>query len=139
MVLVDAPPKGDVYLDEPWLTIWWDSSCSCVHTQWKAFATSAEFRAGLMRGLEAIKDKRATTYVSDARKVKAIVQKDQTWVRDTWIPLALAGGLKRIALVTGTAGLGKTAVLEIIKQVDDELFMRSFDTVAEAFAWVAKV
>ena len=139
MVLVDAPPKGDVYLDEPWLTIWWDSSCSCVHGQWKAFATSAEFRAGLMKGLEAIKDKRATACVSDTRKVKVIVQKDQTWLRETWIPLAVAEGLKRVALVTGAAGLGKTSVLEIVKQVDDELFLRTFDSVAEAFAWVAKV
>jgi hypothetical protein len=139
VVLVDAPPKGDVYLDEPWLTIWWDSSCGCVHGQWKAFATSAEFRAGLMRGLEAIKDKRATAYVSDTRKVKVIVHKDQQWLRETWIPLAVAEGLKRVALVTGAAGLGKTTVLEIVKQVDDDLFLRTFDSVAEAFAWVAEV
>jgi hypothetical protein len=26
VVLVDVPPKGDVYIDEPWLTIWWDSA-----------------------------------------------------------------------------------------------------------------
>jgi hypothetical protein len=137
-LVVDVPPEGDVYVDEPWLTIWWDRSCNCVHGQWKAFATSAEFRAGLMKGLEAIKDKRATAYVSDTRKVKVIVQKDQAWVRETWIPLAVAEGLKRIALVTGAAGLGKTTVLEIVKQVDDEVLLRSFDTLAEAFDWLAK-
>jgi hypothetical protein len=137
VILVDVPPKGDVYIDEPWLTIWWDSAHNCVHGEWKAFATSAEFRAGLMKGLEAIREKRASGYVSDTRKVKVIVHKDQAWVRETWIPMAVAAGLKRLALVTGAAGLGRTTVVEIVQQVDDELFLRNFDTVAEAFTWVA--
>src|ERR1700694_249543 len=135
---VDAPPKGDVYLDEPWLTIWWDSSCKCVHGQWKPFATSDELRAGLMKGLEAIKHKRAKAYVSDTRAIKLSVRKDQKWLQDTWIPLATAAGLKRIALVTGAPGLGKTTVMEVVKEVDDESFLRNSDTRAEAFTWVAK-
>lgn len=135
---MDFPAESDVYLDEPWLTIWWDRSYNCVHGEWKAFATSAELRAGLMKGLEAIKAKRATAYVSDTRKIKVIVQKDQQWIRETWIPLAVAEGLQRIALVTGKAGLGKTTVLEVIKDVNDEAFLRSFDSVADAFTWVGK-
>jgi hypothetical protein len=70
-ILVAEAPKGDVYADEPWLTIRWDSAHNCVHGEWKAFATSVEFRAGLMKGLEAIRDKRATGYVSDTRKAKS--------------------------------------------------------------------
>ncbi len=135
---MDAPTKGDVYTDEPWLTIWWDSAHRCVHGEWKAFATSVEFRAGLMKGLEAIKDKKATAYVSDTRKLKVIVQKDQRWVQETWIPLAVAAGLKRVALVIGAAGLGRAAVVEIVEQVDDQTFLRNFDTLAEAFRWVAR-
>ncbi len=138
MLVVDLPPRREVYADEPWLTIWWDSVCKCVHGEWKAFATSAEFRAGLMKGLEAIKDKKATAYVSDTRKVKVIVHKDQQWVQETWIPLAMAAGLKRLALVTGAPGLGKTTVVEIVKEVDDQQFLRSFDTLAEAIGWVAE-
>ena len=134
---VDAPLKGDVYADEPWLTIWWDSEHKCVHSQWKAFATSVEFRSGLLKGLEAIRARHATGYVSDTRKLKVIVRKDQAWVQDTWIPLAKAAGLKRIGFVTGNPGLGRSTIEEIIKQVDDELFTRSFNTLGEAFSWVA--
>ena len=133
-----VPPKLDVYHDEPWLTIWWDPSCDCVHSEWKAFATSVEFRAGLMKGLEAIKAKKAISYVSDTRRVSVIIKKDQAWVRETWIPLAKAAGLKRIALVTGAPGLGKTTVVEIVDKVDDELFMRRFDSVDDAFKWVGR-
>jgi hypothetical protein len=135
---VDVSPRGDLYLDEPWLTIWWDSSCKCVHGQWKAFATSAEFRAGLMKGLEAIKHKQASAYVSDTRGIRGTLQKDQKWLQETWIPLAMAAGLKRLALVTKTAGLGRTTVLELVKEVDDEFFLRNFDTLSEALTWVAK-
>jgi hypothetical protein len=134
---VDDPVKGEVYLDEPWLSIWWDPACSCVHGEWKAFATSVEFRAGLMKGLDAIKHKKAAGYVSDTRKVKVIVHKDQQWVQETWIPLAVAAGLKRLALVTGNPGLGKTTVVELVDQVDDDTFLRSFETVDDAFKWVA--
>lgn len=68
-----------------------------------------------------------------------IIHKDQAWIRETWIPLAVAAGLKRIALVTGAAGLGRTTVVEIVDQVGDESFLRGFDTLAKAFSWVAKV
>ena len=64
---------------EPWVSIRWDAIHKCVFTEWKAFANSAEFRAALMRALDAIKDHRAVVYLSDTRKVKVVVHKDQDW------------------------------------------------------------
>jgi hypothetical protein len=96
---VGAPPLGDLYLDRPWVSIRWDDVHLCVHTEWKAFANSLEFRAALMRALDAIKDKRAVAYLSDARKVKVIVQKDQAWANEVWVPLLVDAGVKRFALV----------------------------------------
>lgn len=48
-----APSRlDDVYADQPWLYIRWDNEHKCVYSEWKAFANSAEFRAGLMKGLQ---------------------------------------------------------------------------------------
>jgi hypothetical protein len=136
---VGAPPVGDLYLDQPWVSIRWDAVHLCVHTEWNAFANSAEFRAALMRALDAIRDKRAVAYLSDARKVKVIVQKDQAWANEVWVPLLVDAGVKRFALVTAASGLGKVNVEEVIELVDNKgLLMRGFDSVDRARMWLAE-
>jgi hypothetical protein len=131
---------GDLYLDEPWVSIRWDDVHRYVHTEWKAFANSVEFRAALMRALDAIRDKRAVGYLSDTRKIKVIVHKDQDWANEVWVPLLVEAGVKRFALVTAASGLGKVNVEEVIDMVDNRgLLMRGFDSVDRARAWLAEV
>lgn len=134
------PPEDEVFLDEPWASVWWDSSRHCVHTEWKAFASTTEFRAALMRALDAIREKKAIAYVGDGRKVKVIVQEDQKWVSEVWVPLARAAGLKRAAIVTAPTGLGKVTVDEAVKMVDDRgVLMHTFESVAAAHSWIAEI
>lgn len=129
-----------IYVDAPWQTLRWDELHKCVHSEWKAFANSAEFRAGLLKGLQAAREHHATRYLSDSRKVKVVVHEDQEWVRDTWAPLAAAAGIKRVALVTAEAGLGKITVEEIETMVDTKgLTLRHFAALAEAREWLAGV
>jgi hypothetical protein len=130
--------KDGVYVDKPWLHMWWDSEHECLRSQWKAFANSAEFRAGLMKALDAIRERHAVRYVSDTRKVKVIVHADQEWVTETWVPLMAAAGLRRFGLVTADAGLGKLTVEEVIAEVHDRGFlMHKFDSVDAAMKWAA--
>lgn len=137
--VVAGPPARDVYLDEPWVSIRWDGVHHCVHTEWKAFANSSEFRAALMSALDAIRDRQAIQYLSDTRKVKVVVHEDQAWANEVWIPLLVDAGVKRFALVTATSGLGKLTVEEVIKLVDNRgLLMRGFDSLDEAQKWLAQ-
>src|ERR1700704_4077276 len=100
---------GDLYLDEEWLTIRWDGEHRCIYAEFRAFANSAEFRVGLDKILESIRARRAASLVSDNRKLEGITTRDQVWIRDFWVPLAVASGLKRIAVVLAPQGLGKIA------------------------------
>src|SRR5450759_253890 len=126
-----APPIGDLYLDETWVSIRWDGVHHCVYTEWKAFATSAEFRAALLRALDAIRDHHAVGYVSDTRKIKVIVHADQAWANEVWIPLLVDAGVKRFALVTAVSGLGKLNVEDVIALVDNRgLLMRGFESMS---------
>lgn len=52
-------PSNDVYVDEPYLSIRWDSLHKHVLSEWKGFANSQELRAGLTRGIQAITDNHA--------------------------------------------------------------------------------
>ena len=112
-------PAKDVYVDEPYLSIRWDGVHQHVHTEWRAFADSAELRSGLLKGIRAIKEHRAAAYVSDARKVKVIVHEDQKWIKAIWMPLAIQAGLKRLAFVTAPTWLGKLTIEDVAGLVDD--------------------
>ena len=129
----------DVYVDEPWLLMRWDAQNRCVHSVWKGFANSAEFRAALMKGLKAVRDRHAIGYLSDTRMIKLIVHADQKWANETVIPAMAAAGLRRMAMVTASSGLGKITVEEIVRMVDNRpLLMRTFNSLAPALKWISQ-
>jgi len=105
--MATGPPTRGVYVDEPWLLMRWDAVHRIVHSEWRAFANSAELRAALLKGIEAIKDHKATGYLTDTRKVRVVVPSDQEWIKQTWLPLAIEAGLKRIAVVTAPSRVGQ--------------------------------
>jgi hypothetical protein len=124
------------YLDEPYLSIRWRSVPQILYAEWKGFATSAEYRAALQTGLRAIRERHVLGYVSDTRKSKLVVPEDIQWVRDVWLPGAIAAGLKRMAMVTAEAGLSKVIIEEAVKEIDNHgLSIRKFDSVAAATVW----
>lgn len=93
-----------------------------------------------MRALDPIREKRSVGYLSDTRKVKVIVHTDQVWANEVWIPLLVAAGVKRFALVTAASGLGKMNVEDVIDLVDNRgLLMRGFSTLADARQWLAEI
>jgi hypothetical protein len=132
-------PTDGVYVDEPYLSIRWDGINNHVHAEWRAFANSAEFRSGLTRGIQAIRDHHATAYVSDSRKVKVIVHDDQVWIKDKWLPLALAAGLKRISFVIAETGLGRLTVQDVANLCAAHgLHSQTFPTMEAARKFVAE-
>jgi hypothetical protein len=138
MVNHQSEAASAIYVDEPYLSIRWDTVHQHVYSEWRAFANSAEVRSGLLKGIQAIRDHRARAYVSDTRKLKVIVPDDQVWIKETWLPLAIEAGLKRLAFVTADSGLGKLNIEDVAGLVDDHgLRSRTFDSMAAAREWVA--
>lgn len=132
--------KGGVSADEPWLSVQGDRDSRCVYAEWRGFANSSEFRASTMRILEAIKSIGAAALVSDHRRLEGVTEQDQLWIRDTWTPLVVNSGLKRIAIVVPQRGLGKIASEQILSQVGMRVFStRMFTTVSEAMEWAGEV
>jgi hypothetical protein len=135
---VTIPPNDGVYVDQPWLLMRWDPVHQIVHSEWRAFANSVELRASLLRGIDAIKDHDAVGYLTDTRKVKVIVHDDQEWIKETWLPLAISAGLKRIAVITAAVGLGKLTVEDVVGLVDDRgLQSRTFKSEEAGLKWAS--
>ena len=136
-----AAPGGSVggdqtYLDEPYLSIRWRSVPRMLYAEWKGYATSAELRAALLRGVEAMRDRHVLAYVSDARRAKVMLPEDEVWAREVWLPQAVAAGLKRMAVVTAGTGMAKVIMEDVSRHVDHHgLEMRTFDSVTAATTW----
>lgn len=130
----------DVYLNEAWLSIRWDSEHRCVNAEFKGFADSVEFRAGTMKILDAIRDRGARGLLSDNRGLEGVGQVDQVWLRDVWMPEAVKAGIRRIAVVLAHHGTGKLASEDIIgKFGKTEFVTRTFDSLPAALTWVGAI
>ena len=89
-----------------------------------------------MTGVRAMRERHIKGYVSDARKAKVVLPEDERWAREVWLPQATAAGLRRMAIVTATAGLSKMAFDDAAADMDNHgLSMRTFDSVAAATTW----
>jgi hypothetical protein len=127
---------NDVYADHPWVSIQWDRQHECVYSEWIGFANSAELRAGMMKIIDAIRDHHAASLVSDNRRLEVVTSSDQLWIRDSWTPLAVGAGLKRISVVLAHRGLGKIATEAVLSQIGKTAFVtRTFSTISEAIEW----
>jgi SpoIIAA-like len=126
----------ETFLDEPYLSIRWRAVPKVLYAEWKGFATSAEFRAALLTGVHAIRERHVVGYVSDARKAKLVLPADELWGREVWLPQAVAAGLKRMAVVTAPTGLAKLAFDSAATAIDSHgLSMRTFHSVEAAMVW----
>jgi hypothetical protein len=136
---VSASSANDVFVDEPWLFMRWDQPSGGIFAEWKAFATSEEFRGALTKAIEIIRDRRAMCFVNDTRKLELITDEDQRWILQTWTPQAVSAGLKRIAIVIARTGLSKMAVEEMFKeQASARVESRTFDALPDAMQWVSR-
>ena len=91
--------------------------------------------------LEVVRDRQGANFVTDTLELEAIGDEDQRWIRYTWAPLAIAAGIKRIAVVEAKHGLAKFAIDEMFKGRRDtgsQLQSRTFDSLADAMKWVSE-
>jgi hypothetical protein len=137
-VLTSAPSAmaDEIFLNEPYLSIRWRPVPKILYAEWKGYATSAEFRAALLTGIHAIRERHVVAYVSDARKAKVVVPEDEKWGREVWLPQAVAAGLQRMAIVVAPTGLAKQSFESAATQINAHgLLMRTFDSVTSATVW----
>ncbi len=126
-----------IYFDEPFLTIHWDETIKCVIMQWKGFAQSNQLRTGLNKGLELIKQKKATYWLADLRNLKVISLEDQKWSNEDWFPRALATELRRMAIVEASSAVTQLGVKNIMSRVNgQDLEVHYFSDVEQAKQWL---
>ena len=130
-----------VYMDEPWLLMHWDPEHRCVFVEWKAIATSAEFRDALKKVLAVARENGAHGFVNDTRKLELVADQDQRWMRNAWAPMAIETGLRKVAVIMAQHWLGRMGIersFERRPNTGEHLLSRKFHSVADALLWVTE-
>jgi hypothetical protein len=126
-----------IYYDERWLTIRWDDSVHAVWAEYKGYAEGEEFRAGHEVGLNLLRQKRASRWVSDARQLAPVRQVDQEWTNNDFFPRGIAFGWRWLAIVSPKAAVARMSAKQVISKINKTNFTtNNFDSMEAARAWL---
>src|SRR4029077_6746514 len=106
---------------------------------WEGWADSDEFRAILDAGVQAMSENRGSRWLADCRLQRVLKAADQEAGNRRWLPLALAAGLKRFAVVLPASGLAKANIQDHLRAAaSKQLDMAYFATLEEAQHWLVQ-
>ena len=128
-----------IYHDS-YVTVWFHPQWRLVHHQVHQPLRGKPLRNALTAGLDCVRDRTATKWLSDDRLHYVIPSEDQEWANGTWFPAARDAGWRYWAIVTpkrAVAGL-------FIRRMADSFSSRGvetelFSTPEHAMAWVQSV
>ncbi len=136
----DQTPPGKVYLETPYVLVRWDGLGQWVYVQWKAWATSDEYRAAQEVVILALRENHASRNLIDATDSRVVSGEDQKWLVENWIPRAVAAGRRWTAIVLPQSALGRTIQENIDSHPQsDRSKVEHFETVEDAAAWLSTV
>ena len=125
------------YFDKRWMTIHFDATLQAVWVEWKGYAEGEEFRAGFDRGIELLKQHKASRWLADCRQQGPITQADQHWMNHDWHPRAAAAGMRWVALVSPQMAVARMSVKSIVTRANNvELTFNHFADVESARDWL---
>jgi hypothetical protein len=136
---VDPLSASDrVYCDEAYVCIRWDNRGKWVSAEWKGWANSDEFRAAHNLALVAIRENQATKWLVDSRAMRVVIEEDQRWLAETWIPSIVRAGIRWTAIVQPKSEVARLNVQNVnaVARSDKE-DARFFTTLEEAERWLS--
>ncbi|WP_336002332.1 hypothetical protein [Halorientalis halophila] len=88
-----------LYSDEGVCTIRWDGQIDAVVVEWEGDIGGEDYRRGLDRALEAIRERDASKLLTDSQAQGLMAEADKTWTIEDWVPRAKSTGLEYVAVV----------------------------------------
>lgn len=116
-----------------------DTGIPCIVLVWGQYATSAQLRFVHERALDLLRRNALHKILGDDSLLAVIPVDDQDWLREDWMPRALAAGLKAAASKCPDGFFGKQSVANVMSRAPSGITLRSFDELNEARAWLQTV
>ena len=110
-----------------------------VHHEWHQYVQGPAFRDTLTKGLDILKQNRATKWLSDDRGNSVLSQDDTQWAQTQWFPAVKAAGWQHWAVVMPEKALGKLNMKQWISLYASlGINSQVFSDPTEAMAWLEK-
>lgn len=125
--------------DNPVCAVSVDRDLRCVTLVWRTYATGAQLRFIHESMLDLLKRHRLRKILRDDTDLPTLHDDDQQWIAGSWMPRAIAAGLRFSAYKTAEAYWGKVAMDQLMSLAPSGLTIRSFDDLEEARSWLGSV
>lgn len=102
--------KNDILHDDQNARIEIHAAQQLLRLTWKRPIIGDDYRNLLTRVVQIVKERQLQLWLSDGRLAGPILYDDQVWTTNEFMPLVLAAGLVRIAIVNSQDGLNLLAV-----------------------------
>ena len=117
--------------------VYYDPSEGYVTMEWNGYANSQQFREGTEEMFSELLKHKAHKVLGNIKDMVLISHEDQIWLLDYFLPKAIAGGFKAIALVRPVHYFNKVAVETVAYKVNQEkLRIQIFNDLEEARNWL---
>src|SRR3954469_13071037 len=117
--------------------VYYDAREGYVTMEWNGYANSQQFREGTEEMFTELLKHKAHKVLGNIKDMVLISHEDQIWLLDYFLPKAIAGGFKAIALVRPVHYFNKVAVETVAYKVNQEkLRIQIFNDLEEARNWL---
>ena len=108
-----------------------------VETHWLGFATSAEFRAGVLQAMELARAHHALGWIADDRLLGAVRPRDLQWCLEEVLLALGALGVRRFALLESQDAMNRRTIDGMYQRVQPVVAfeIRRFTELEPARAW----
>jgi hypothetical protein len=124
--------------DNPICSILYDIAIPSLVIRWKGYATSAQLRFIHETLIHLISKYRADRILGDDTALPTISERDQDWITHSWMPRAIAFGLRWAAAKRPHGYFGQASVSRIHTSAPPGLTVRSFESLEEAKQWLER-
>ena len=125
------------YFESKHIQVVFDEDAQTGIGNWNGFVSGDEYKQGLNKGIELIKEKKLYKWIGNLSHMEAITEDDQTWANEVWFPNALNAGLKRLGVVVSKDVFNQMSVEEMLNKVESiDLQTQYFDSLENAIVWM---
>ncbi|MES2565601.1 MAG: hypothetical protein V4565_01965 [Bacteroidota bacterium] len=108
-----------------------------VTMEWSGYANSTQFREGTEKMFEELTAHKSTKVLGNIKDMVLISAEDQLWLHEQFLPRAIAGGFKAIALVRPIHYFNNVAIESIVFKINqDALNVQVFNNLEDAKYWL---
>ena len=134
----NIPPDAKIYLNKPYVQLFWNPVDRILTSRWSGFCTTEEIRAVGKRILDAVTFEKAEKVLYDARRIEMLDEESQNYISGQFAHEMVGSGVKYAATVFPNDVLAKFSIDDIQKNLQkyNGSTISFFNSVWSACEWL---